>query len=207
MSRKNTVVEDELKIKGGGIYCICPWEKLDDNNKTIFKIGFTTSFRKRIEQYHTAFILGVYLVAFLQTPTKGRQKGSNGRFNKTITEYYHEIENKLKRIIVANGGKNITSTTRIRNLNGNNEGESEWYYMDENIIRNSFRQIKNDYGGKFGGGFNDIFNLNEINANADKTNKKFNCSVVNSSSSSSSSNNKTKKKKCYKAEIYFPLSN
>ena len=200
MSRKVTVIEDELNIKGGGLYCICPWEKLDADSKTIFKIGFTTSFRKRIEQYHTAFVLGVYLVAFLQTPTARRIRRSNGRYEKTITEYYHEIERELKRRIIANGGINITSTTRVQHLNSRNEGESEWFYMDDNIVRTSFQQIKRIYGGKFGGNIRDVFNLQDINANAKKTKKKYNCD-----GKTSLKNGKTRKGKCYKAEIYFPL--
>lgn len=195
MPRKRTVVEDDLQLKGGGLYCICPFEKLDGDNKSIFKIGYTTSYRKRIEQYHTLFVLGVYLVAFLQTPTAGRIKRVNGRYTKTITEYYHEIEKELIRAIIANGGKQITSTTRIQNLDKNNQGESEWFYMNDTIINNSFDQIKSIYGGKYAGDGNEIYDLSQMNANAKKTSKKFDCSGRGSS----------KTKKCYKAEIYYPL--
>ena len=65
MSKKYTVIRDELKIKGGGLYCFLPYANLDKFHKSIFKVGLADNFNKRNEQYSTYFPLGVYFVAFL----------------------------------------------------------------------------------------------------------------------------------------------
>ena len=68
MSKKYTVLYDELKIKRGGIYCILPFSTLDINHKAVFKIGMAKNFQHRSKQYHTYFPHGVYYVAFLEEP-------------------------------------------------------------------------------------------------------------------------------------------
>ena len=70
---KYTVVKDEDNIKDNCIYCILPFEKLDGKGNAVFKIGLTTNIGKRIENYHSEFSLGAYLVAFLQFDTKNRK--------------------------------------------------------------------------------------------------------------------------------------
>ena len=38
----------------GGIYCFFPFERFDENDKGVVKIGNTEqSFQKRLNQYHT----------------------------------------------------------------------------------------------------------------------------------------------------------
>ena len=38
-----------LKKNDGGLYAILPYEKLDKNNKALFKVGYADSFEKRFE--------------------------------------------------------------------------------------------------------------------------------------------------------------
>jgi|LauGreDrversion4_2_1035121.scaffolds.fasta_scaffold2766330_1 hypothetical protein len=85
MGKKKNVIVDELGVRGGGCYCIMPYERLDNTGKCIFKIGMTAgSFQNRIETYHSYYPLGVYLVCFLKSPPV---KGSG--FRKKTTLYLH----------------------------------------------------------------------------------------------------------------------
>ena len=108
MSRKYTVIEDELNIKGTGLYCIMPFEYLDENNKALFKIGLTTrSFKDRMENYHTSFPLGVYLVAFLKAPTAMRiRRTGNTRTVTTLKAYYTAIEEAMIKLFKKYNMKN-----------------------------------------------------------------------------------------------------
>ena len=68
MSKKYTVLKDELNVKGGGLYCFLPFRNLDKFKKSVFKVGMALKFSNRSEAYHTYFPLGVYYVAFLEEP-------------------------------------------------------------------------------------------------------------------------------------------
>jgi len=181
-------VLDELKIKGGGLYCWLAWEKLDSDNKAIFKVGFTDSFKKRVDQVHSYFPLGVYFIAFLQTPTSKRykRKGSQ-RFMKTLNEYYIEVEKALIGLLIENGAMQIYSTTRIRN-----QGATEYFYTNYEMIQKSFMELKKKYGGKLS-----LFFPDNINKTAEDLEKK--CF-------SRKSKRLNKTQKCYRAEIFIPLS-
>ncbi len=147
MSKKATVVRDELNLKGGGLYCFLPFERIDKNKKAVFKIGLATnSFNTRIEQYHTYFPNGVYMVAFLENPPVPKRLRS--RPNETPKkQHYLAIEKFIFDNVVDNGGKRLYSTTRTKNKNANNEGETEWVYTNEKIIHNAFNDAKDKYGG------------------------------------------------------------
>jgi hypothetical protein len=68
-AKKYTVVERELDIVGRGCYCIFPWDKLDDKGKGLFKVGMTaSSFRRRLDDFHTAFPGDSWMVGFLSFP-------------------------------------------------------------------------------------------------------------------------------------------
>ena len=55
MSKKYTIIRDELNLKGGGLYCYLPFGNLDKHHKAIFKVGLAMNFNSRTEQYHTYF--------------------------------------------------------------------------------------------------------------------------------------------------------
>ena len=155
--KKATVVRDELKLKGGGLYCYMPFERLDKHKKAVFKIGMATDFNHRTEGYHTYFPEGVYMVAFLQNPPVPR--GLLRRYTKEEKEKLDKGKNSLKRIhymiiekfvfdyVNTHGGKRIHSTTRVKNLNVENEGETEWTYTDELIVHEAFDEAHKIYGG------------------------------------------------------------
>lgn len=153
MPRKHDVVRDELELRGGGVYCVMPYESKDKKKRCIFKIGMTSkSFSQRIDQYNSYYPLGVYLVSFLQSPPV---KGSGHRKKKPL---YLEIERFVMDKIIEKGGYQIHSTARIRNMNEDFEGETEFFYTSEKVIRDSFKQAFNTYKGQL-----HQYTLDEIN--------------------------------------------
>ena len=57
--------------EGSGIYCFFPFDKLEADNKGVFKIGNTTqTFQQRLQQYHTYFVNGVYVLFFISVNAK-----------------------------------------------------------------------------------------------------------------------------------------
>jgi hypothetical protein len=145
--KKISVVSDDLNIKGSGIYCFLPFERLDIHKKAIFKIGITTSlFSKRLEGYHTYFPLGVYMVAFLENPIIPKVTRSNPK-KDLLLKTYLEIERFIFSDIIKHGGERIYSTTRVKYPNERNEGETEWIYCNQQLIHNAFQKAKEKYGG------------------------------------------------------------
>lgn len=69
---KYTVVNDELRLKPeSGLYCFLPYERLDGEKKAVFKVGLTSQdISNRIEQNHSYYPTGVYMVFFLSLPNK-----------------------------------------------------------------------------------------------------------------------------------------
>ena len=143
--RKHSVIKDELKLKGGGMYCFLPFNRIDKHKKAVFKIGLAINFSSRTEQYHTYFSNGVYMIAFLENPPIPRHtRNSTG---KTKKEHYLVIEKFIFNYVVEHEGKRIHSTTRTRNPNEKKEGQTEWVYTDEETIHEAFSEAKNKYGG------------------------------------------------------------
>lgn len=145
--KKHSVIRDELKLKGGGLYCFLPYNRIDKNKKAVFKIGLAINFNNRTEQYHTYFPNGVYMIAFLENPPVPRNTRANQN-EKPKRVHYQIIEKFLFNYVQAHGGKRIYSTTRTRNPNEKKEGETEWIYTDETTIHEAFIEAKNKYGGR-----------------------------------------------------------
>jgi len=146
--RKHTVLQDELNIKGSGIYCLMPYEQLDKQKKAVFKVGMAVdSFRKRMEQFHTYFPLGVYYVAFLQN-SPVRSMALRGKPGQTKKMKYLEIEDFIMNTIREKGGRVVRSTTRVKDANVEEGGVTEWVYSDEIVIHESFKEAEKKYGGK-----------------------------------------------------------
>ena len=146
MSKKYTVINDELNLKGGGMYCYLPFGNLDKHKKAIFKVGMALNFKSRTEQYHTYFPLGVYMIAFLEEPripAKTRNKKET-----TKTEQYIKVENFIMDYLTEHKATRIYSTTRTKNQNVKKEGQTEWFYTDEDLIHEAFTEAKNKFGGE-----------------------------------------------------------
>lgn len=151
MSKKHTVIRDELKLKGGGFYCYLPFENLDKHKKAVFKIGLAIDFNHRTENYHTYFPLGVYMVAFLENPPIPMTL--RGHKQESIKQRYIQIERFIFHYVVSKGGVQINSTAR-----SNLSGQSEWFYTDQNTIHEAFEEANKKFGGDM-----HLFNLNGIN--------------------------------------------
>ena len=142
---KKITVIDELDIKGSGLYCFLPFERLDKHKKAVFKVGIATrSYNSRVEQYHTYLPKGVYMVAFLENPPLPPTLRNTTK-QVTLKMRYLEIE----KFIV------------------NNEGETEWVYTNEDTIHKAFREASAKFGGTV-----KTFTLESINDNAKENENK-----------------------------------
>lgn len=156
---KYNVAKDELKIKGkNGLYCFLPYEKLDDNNKAVFKVGMTTQdLANRIENYHSYYPMGVYIVFFLAFNIKKIPADLIKKKEqlKTETEKFKAIEKDLFNLIVKNSGVRMKFPSRP---SISWTFPSEWFYTDVNTLKLSFEEINKKYGGKL-----HSFHLNRVN--------------------------------------------
>ena len=181
--------EFPLKKNEGGLYSILPYERLN-HGKALFKVGLADSFDKRFENYHTDYPLGFYIKNLLASPTKNKEDFKVHPFHKGLSpeekavakkasniKYLKHMEKFVFKEIKDHGGKQLRTTTRVRdaNLNG---GVSEWFYTNEKTLDNAFKEAKEKFGGK--NLENHLKNINEI---ADENQKKSN----------------------YKAEIYYKI--
>lgn len=145
--KKFLVLRDELNITGGGVYCLMPFDALDNQKKAIFKIGMAIDFNKRMESYHTYFPEGVYYNAFLENPPVRATTRGNPK-EETKKMKYTKIEKDIVKHIIDNGGKLIYSSTRSKNPNEQKEGATEWIYTNENTIHQAFSWAQKKYNGK-----------------------------------------------------------
>ena len=145
MSKKYTVIKDELNLKGGGLYCYLPFGNLDKHKKAIFKVGLAMNFNNRTEQYHTYFPLGVYMIAFLEEPPIPKKTRRNKELSKK--EQYIKIENFIMDYLTEHKATRVYSTTRTQKLNAKNEGKTEWFYSNEDLIHEAFTEAKKKFGG------------------------------------------------------------
>ena len=164
--RKYTVLQDELGFKGGGLYAIMPFDKLDTHGKAMFKVGMAEKFKGRIDGYHTEFPQGFYIVAMLENPT-GYRKVRNIKTNAIDSigsvSYYRRIENYVFDRLADSKAKRITSTTRVRGAGADGKGHTEWFYTDADAIHSAFEDAHAKYGGRV-----EYYHLDDVNANYEK---------------------------------------
>jgi hypothetical protein len=158
--RKVSVIGDMLELKGkGGIYSVLPYEQIDDKNKAIFKVGMTTDYTKRMDQMHLYFPNGVYFIALLSDPTlpewekkkvqrwKDNHKGEPPTDKDKKSEFYKVIEKFVFKHIEIHKGKRIHATTRVRNPDELQRGETEWIYTHEDVIHEAFNEAHLKFPG------------------------------------------------------------
>jgi hypothetical protein len=131
--KKYNVSYDELQIKGSGLYCFFPYEHLDQSHKGVFKCGRTSQdLSCRIENYHSYFPLGVYIVFFLQYPRIQRGKDKEA--------LHREMEKELFENLKSEGGKMLDFPSRPSK-------KSEWFYCSFNQLQKAFLKTQDEYGG------------------------------------------------------------
>ena len=177
-----------VKKNEGGVYSILPYERLN-RGKALFKVGLADSFEHRFENYHTDYPIGFYIKNLLASPNKHKEefkihpllrpspeekavakKASNIKYLKHVEKF---VFNEIKE----HGGKQLRTTTRVRDADKNG-GVSEWFYTNEKTLDNAFEQAKEKFGGK-----NLENHLKNINTTADANKRRSN----------------------YKAEIYYHI--
>ena len=183
------LIDFPVKKNEGGLYSILPYERLN-RGKGLFKVGLADNFDKRFENYHTDYPIGFYIKNLLASPTKHKEDFKVHPFHAGLSpeekafakkasniKYLKHMEKFVFNEIKEHGGKQLRTTTRVRdaNLNG---GVSEWFYTNEKTLDNAFKEAKEKFGGK--NLENHLKNINEI---ADENQKKSN----------------------YKAEIYYKI--
>ena len=150
---KHNVLHDELQIRGkSGVYCFMPYEQLDKQKKAVFKVGMTTrDFADRIEEYHTYYPLGVYMVAFLtfqgmEPVPKAQQR-----------THFEKIEKDVFTAIQKHKGKRLKFPSRPGKKWDYND--AEWVYATYDQIQQAFQDVQEEYKGTL-----HEFNVDGINA-------------------------------------------
>lgn len=151
--KKVMILRDVLKVtkhNSGGCYALMPYESLDRKGKAIFKIGMSTSsMDKRMDTYHTYFPEGVYYTAFLiDPPVRNQQTRTMSKITKKKSKYLEIEKYIIDYILKQPGTKRVYSTTRVRNVNEENLGETEWVYCNEKDIHEAFTSAQEKYFGK-----------------------------------------------------------
>ena len=131
--KKYNVCHNELKIKGkSGLYAFFPYEHLDESHKGVFKVGYTSrDLSSRLENYHSYFPLGVYVVEFLEFPKFKRGEGK---------EKQREMERFLFKSLKEEEGKMLVFPSRPTQ-------KSEWFYCSFNQLKKAFLKVQEEYGG------------------------------------------------------------
>ena len=135
----------EIKGERAGLYVLSP-----NLNRDVFKIGISQSIKKRMNSYHICFPEGFYIHAILlfkeniEIPLM--TKKNNEPYKNQLGAYLKLFENLLIDEIKNKGGVNVNvlgDRVRARNL------ESEWFYVDLQVMKNAFKQFYKDYNYDF----------------------------------------------------------
>ena len=134
---KYTIVRNEYKLTGGGLYAYFPYEKFDSNDKGMIKVGYAENFNSRTDgSVHHYFPDGVYYLAFFQVDVKFKPK------EISLKEYLSRLEKELFKKLVELKAQRYKATTRV-----NNKGLTEWFYTSPSIIEKAFEYIDETYNG------------------------------------------------------------
>ena len=104
---------------------------MEADNKGVFKIGNTTqNFQQRLQQYHTYFVNGVYVLFLIKVyPKKGILLPNN------FKNLLNEMEDFVIKLIKLKGGVIIVDERRVWK-----QGQSEWVYSDLATIQKCFKE-------------------------------------------------------------------
>ena len=142
--RKHNVVQDELNITGPGLYAFLPFDNIDKKRMGVIKIGMSSSLQRRTQDYTSYFPNGVYMLAFL-TNIKGK-RATRSTKKQTPQAIREEIEKFIIDYIASHdNGKRLYSTDRVRNKNGQLEGQTEWVYSRVENVHAAFLEAAKEY--------------------------------------------------------------
>lgn len=143
---KHTVIRDELKITGSGVYSFSPYQEFDKHGWSVFKIGISLNINKRIDGYHTSFPMGLWITDILHNIPLQRQTRNSPKVSER--KHLEEIERFIFEELIARGGKAIYSTTRFRDANQSGQGRTEWIYCDPDDLADVFLLAHDMWKGK-----------------------------------------------------------
>lgn len=126
----------KTNYEGSGIYCFFPFDKLEADNKGVFKIGNTTqTFQQRLQQYHTYFVNGVYVLFFISVNPK-----KNYSLPDNFKNLLNLMEDYVIKLIKSRGGVIIIDKRRTWK-----QGQSEWVYSDLETIQKCFKDTVEEF--------------------------------------------------------------
>lgn len=158
--------EEDLEGKGG-VYAFLPFDDLDAKEKGIFKLGMTTNFKRREEQFHSYFPEGVYFINFLAEPDipewnaakiaqwveqyntgkpANKQKKQPSKEDMQ-SDFYKKVESYIFKYVETHKGTRIYSNTRVKNVNAEKQGATEWFYTTEDVIHDAFQSAHEHFKG------------------------------------------------------------
>jgi hypothetical protein len=178
MSKKYVTIHDldNFKVHSGegGMYAILPYERLNKQGKGVFKVGQADDYKKRFESYHTYYPLGFYYKNLLTEPRLNKR--DTPREKITVRKQYNRIEHSIHEDIVKHGGKQLLSTTRVKNAGkyDNVGGETEWFYANEKAVDDAFKHAYKTYGGRLHS--DDLSGINK-QANQNKKGSDYNAEI------------------------------
>ena len=172
--QKFSPIRDTLGIKKGGLYCIYPFDNIDDNGYGLFKIGMAEkSLHNRIDHYITYYpekVLIICLLEFIDLPTitkKLKFKIQDEYKDKSISQrpltekqFFNYLENECHTYLKSKGATQLYSKGRVTNpeLRINNvtneeevvsdKGITEWLYCKEEWIIEWFKSCHKEYKSK-----------------------------------------------------------
>jgi len=135
---KYSVIKDEYKLSGGGLYAYFPYEKFDSSNKGMIKVGYAENFNSRTDgSVHHYFPDGVYYLAFFQVDERFKPKDTS------LKQYLSKLEKEVFKVLVDLGAEPYKAKSRV-----NNEGYTEWFYTSPSVVVKAFKYIDKTSKGK-----------------------------------------------------------
>ena len=109
---------------------------MEQDNKGVFKIGNTTqTFQQRLQQYHTYFVNGVYVLFFITISPK-----NDVYYPENYKHLLNVIEDYVIKLIKSKGGVIILDKRRTWK-----QGQSEWVYSDLETIQKCFKETVEEF--------------------------------------------------------------
>lgn len=124
---KNVISKLDISSRGG-VYCYMPYESLNEDNKSNFKIDLAMDIKLKNEELKKFYPEGFFVIVCLFDPSK-----ESNDLDKT--DYYGNIISYILKVILKNGGET------------QKEYEKGWIYCSESTIHDAFQKSYEVYGG------------------------------------------------------------
>lgn len=134
----------------GGLYCMTPYERMDERGCTVFKYGISLDLRKRVDSYHTYFPHGLYMLAFIKAPPLDKHvqeaidkiKNADARKKEQRKEekrLYMEIESTIKDLLTAREQKEAAAAAVVANKKANMKPLVHRIYSTTRVQKSNYK--------------------------------------------------------------------